>query len=594
MPDSQPLHWRGRFFKRVFTRLALLLSLGILLVCILTWQLMQQWLREYVNDNLRRHAQVARLVISRDWPYPATDPLQRVCSEVRERTGIRLTVIAPDGGVLGDSDAIPAEMENHATRPEVVEALAGRVGRHRRTSASVGRPFVYVAIPMSRDNQIAAIVRVAAPAKDIADREAAVAQWIGVGLAVALPLSLILAWFLARDLANPIHRLGAGARRLATGDLTTQVEVFGNDEIAQIAESLERMRSSLASRIRDAQRKRQDLEVVLRNVEEGVIAVDADGTVLMVNAAARKLLGITTSPVGGPLRAQLGRRSLGPLWDDAVAADAAELQREIVMPGPAGEHTVDAMAVRVDDPDTPIRWLLCLRDITAVAHSAAMKADFVANASHELRTPVASIRAAVDTLLSDDLEHATRQRFVSVIDRHVGRLQDLTDDLMNLNRVESPNYRLAASSFSPAEVFELMKSSFAAALLKKQATLEYECSIGQVTADRRSFDIILKNLVDNAVKFIAPGGRVELACRSNGDTIWFDVRDNGCGIPPEDIERVFERFYRVDKSRGGTEGGTGLGLAIVKHAVSAMGGDVRISSQLGEGTKVSFSIPSSI
>ena len=138
-----------------------------------------------------------------------------------------------------------------------------------------------------------------------------------------------------------------------------------------------------------------------------------------------------------------------------------------------------------------------------------------------------------------------------------------------------------------------MKSSFAAALLKKQATLEYECSIGQVTADRRSFDIILNNLVDNAVKFIAPGGRVELACRSNGDTIWFDVRDNGCGIPPEDIERVFERFYRVDKSRGGTEGGTGLGLAIVKHAVSAMGGDVRISSQLGKGTKVSFSIPSS-
>ncbi|MCZ6816399.1 MAG: HAMP domain-containing protein, partial [Planctomycetota bacterium] len=360
MPHSQPLHWRGRFFKRVFTRLALLLSLGILLVCILTWQLMQQWLRDYVNDNLRKHAQVARLVISRDWPYTATDPLQRVCSEVREHTGIRLTVIAPDGGVLGDSDAIPAEMENHATRPEVVEALAGRVGRHRRTSASVGRPFVYVAIPMSRDNQIAAIVRVAAPAKDIADREAAVAQWIGVGLAVALPLSLILAWFLARDLANPIHRLGAGARRLATGDLTTQVEVFGNDEIAQIAESLERMRSSLASRIRDAQRKRQDLEVVLRNVEEGVIAVDADGTVLMVNAAARKLLGITTSPVGGALRAQLGRRSLGPLWDDAVAADAAELQREIVMPGPDGERTVDAMAVRVNDPDTPIRWLLCL------------------------------------------------------------------------------------------------------------------------------------------------------------------------------------------------------------------------------------------
>ena len=282
------------------------------------------------------------------------------------------------------------------------------------------------------------------------------------------------------------------------------------------------------------------------------------------------------------------------MWDDAVAADAAELQREIVMPGPDGERTVDAMAVRVDDPDTPIRWLLCLRDITAVAHSAAMKADFVANASHELRTPVASIRAAVDTLLSDDLERATRQRFVSVIDRHVGRLQDLTDDLMNLNRVESPNYRLAASSFSPEEVFERMKSSYADELAKKQATLEYECSIGQVTADRRSFDIILNNLVDNAVKFIAPGGRVELACRSNGDTIWFDVRDNGCGIPPEDIERVFERFYRVDKSRGGTEGGTGLGLAIVKHAVNAMGGDVRISSQLGEGTKVSFSIPSSI
>lgn len=593
MPDSQPLHWRGRFFKRVFTRLALLLSLGILLVCILTWQLMQRWLRDYVNDNLHRHAQVARLVISRDWSYPATERLQRDCCEIRERTGLRLTIIAPDGRVLGDSDAIPAKMENHATRPEVVEALTGKVGHHRRTSASVGRPYVYVALPMMRNGEIVAIVRVAAPAKDIANREAAVAQWIGVGLAVALPLSLILAWFLARDLANPIHRLGASARRLATGDLMTQVKVFGNDEIAEVAESLERMRSSLALRIRDSQRKRQDLEVVLSNVEEGVIAVDTDGTVLMVNAAARKLLGITTSPVGGPLREQLGRRSLGRLWDDAVAADASDLQREIVMPGPNGERTVDAMAVRVDDPDTPIRWLLCLRDITAVARSAAMKADFVANASHELRTPVASIRAAVDTLLSDDLERATQRRFVSVIDRHVGRLQDLTDDLMNLNRVESPNYRLAASSFNPAEAFEQLKTSFAEALSKKQSTLEYECSIDEVTADRRSFDIIMKNLVDNAVKFIGPGGRVKLACRSNGHSIWFDVRDNGCGIPHEDLERVFERFYQVDKSRGRTGGGTGLGLAIVKHAVGAMGGEVRISSALGEGTEVSFSIPSS-
>ncbi len=575
----------------VFTRLAILLSLGMVFVGALTWHLVQRSLQDALQTDLRRHARLTALLLARSHAVPTAQSAGNVCRVVHRETDLRVTVFDAKGRVLGDSAPKSAVSNDRAVRPEVTEALRGRTGVDRRNDPALGPPLVYVAVPVMLDDRPVAVVRVDASEDDLIRNRTALAAWTAVGIAIALAFSLLPAWFLARALARPIHRVSDWASRLASGDLTTRVEVQREDEIGQVAEALDGMRSRLAARVREAQQQRRNLEVILTNLQEGVLAVDQAGNVLTANAAARRLLHLSTSPVGGPLREQLGRRSLGNLWDDAVASGASELRRQIVMPGPDGDRSLDVAMIRIPAGGSPITWLFCLRDVTEVSRSAAMKAEFVANASHELRTPAASIRAAIDTLRSSDVAPDARERFLSVIDRNVARLQALTDDLMQLNRVDSATVQLSPSRFDPAEVFETMRALFADATAQKKAELVCQSRVDSLVADRKMLELVLRNLVDNAAKFINDSGRIELVCRPDGATVRFDVCDDGCGIPAEDVQRVFERFYQVDKSRGRNPGGTGLGLAIVKHAVLAMGGNVTIESQPGHGTTVSFAIP---
>lgn len=591
MATSSSIGRQRRFFTRVFTRLALLLLVGMSVVGIITWRIAQHWLLDSMFDQLADSAHLARMAVQRGWPYASLQSLQEEAGEIRERTGLRLTVIDRTGRVLADSDADPAGMENHAGRPEVRQALSEGVGRWERVSATVGRPFMYVAVPLIQAGETAAVVRVAAPTEDLQRQQEAVQLWIVSALAVAILMALVMAWVWARALSEPVQRVSALAQRLATGDLETRVEVGGFDEIGQVAESLDQMRRKLVARMAEGQQRRQDLEITVGTLEEGVVAVNQGGVVLFANREACRLLGMTSSPAGGPLSEQISDRTLRRHWEEAVQSGAAERRRELSLETGDGARTVDVSILHVTEPNTRIAWLVCLRDITEIARSVAMKTDFVANASHELRTPVASIRAAVDTLKDDGLDLAARQRFLAVIDRNVERLRHLTEDLMILNRGESAAAPLRVASFDPAELFAAIRAVYSVAAQRDRISLSFTSSVGRIRTDRRWLEIILKNLVDNAIKFVSPGGRVDVRCDRNGDACLFTVADDGCGIPSDELDRVFERFYQVDKSRATGAGGTGLGLAIVKHAVHALRGQVRIESAVGRGTTVFVSLP---
>ncbi len=562
----------------------------MLLVCAVTWQIMHRWLAGYTQDQIVNQAHLSKLAIERQWPLDVAT-IQRECDHMHELTGLRLTVMAPDGRVLADSNANPLEMENHAKRPEVVAALEGRLGRDIRKSSSVGEDFVYVALPLVHEGRLATVVRVAAPAADIKRREEALIKWITVGLAIAIPLALLGAWVLSKALARPVQRVSILARRLSTGDLQERVEVGGDDEIWQVAESLETMRENLLARVHEVQQQRKDLEVTVSHLEEGIITVDRAGLVLTANEASRRLLAVQSPLVGGVLADQIPDGQLRQIWMDALSAGRPEMRREMKRSKSEGALHLSVTIIRVTEPATPIAWLICLRDITALARSAAMKTDFVANASHELRTPVASIRAAVETLNADGLDREMTQRFMLVISRNVERLQNLTEDLMDLNRVESESPDLSVRRFRPDEVFTSIRSVFAEALRQKSVRLEFVNEVEELQTDPRWLELVLKNLVDNAVKFVGIGGRIDIRCRHEGGMARLEVEDNGCGIPQSDLERVFERFYQVDKSRRVGIGGTGLGLAIVKHAVLGMGGEVSIASEEGRFTRVSFTVP---
>ena len=581
---------QGNFFKRVFTRLGLMMCIGMLLVAAFAWQIMQHWLSDYNVEQLRNSAHLATRVVAGSWSESSAS-LQEGCLQIKNDTGLRTTVILPDGDVIADSDAPAKSMANHSDRPEVIEALQGRIGVNRRLSASVGHSFVYVAAPLIIDGATVAIVRIAAPFEDLARRERVIWQIIAAGLCVALPLALMIAWFMSRGLAAPIQRVGAWANRLGRGDLATRLEVEGDDEIRQVAAALDRMRRNLSDRIQEAHQQRRDLAITIGTLEEGVIAVNQEGIVLLVNPAAIRILGIAHSLVGGPIVEQIPDRGLRRLWEETTSSGSKEVRREIILTSNGVARTVDALIIHVVDTETPIAWLMCLRDITAIAKSVAMKSDFVANASHELRTPVAAIRAAVDTLREPGLDANAQARFMAMIDRNLMRLQALTDDLMNLSKVESVNIELNYSTFDLEEVYAGLRATFGQVLSAKQATFTMKSDVGPIHTDQRWLELILKNLIDNAVKFIPEGGRIKLSCRREDKFAVFEVEDDGCGIPMEDIDRVFERFYQDDRSRGMNQGGTGLGLAIVKHAVNAMQGKVAIRSKVGEGTVVSFQIP---
>jgi len=586
--------WRGRFFRRIFARVGFLVVIGMLVVSLLTWEILQSWLREYINQQLSNQARLAQVAITRCWPDPTAEQLQSACESVREATGLRTTVIDPFGVVLADSDAPASAMENHAGRAEVAAALSGKMGTDRRLSATVQHPFVYVAAPMQFEGRLAAVVRVAAPAEDIERREAALVQWIGIAVGVALPLTLLIAWFLSKRLAGPVQQVSAWAQRLATGDLDARLDLSGGDEVGQVAGALERMRINLVARIREVQQRRQDLEITLAHLEEGVIAVDASGIVLMENEAARRLLGNESTSCPDRLGKGLENTFLRKTWEDARRNAARELRREITLEHGGRKRTLNVTITRVPESRTSIAWLLCLQDITALARSAAMKAEFVANASHELRTPVASIRAAAETLRADGLEAEQRMRFMSVIERNIERLQNLTEDLIHLNRVESASPELNITTFRIEEILASLRSSFAEPVRQKRASLSFASEVDEMTTDPRWLELVLKNLIDNSVKFISEGGRVEVRCWQEDGNTAFVVEDDGCGIPPADLERVFERFYQVDRSRSLSSGGTGLGLAIVKHAVHALGGEVSIQSEVGRGTTVKLRLPSPV
>ena len=561
------------------------------MLCVMTWRISQRSLRATAEEHLARMARVAAVTIRPVMTDAAA--LQRRVADLRTRSGERVTVIDATGTVLADSDTRAADMENHKDRPEVVAALAGREGHDRRTSHSVGVAFLYTAVPFVADDRVTHVIRVAAPVTELERREADLVEWIAVALLVALPASLIIAYFLSKALADPIQQVSALAQRLATGDLSTRVEASDVQEVDQVARSLDAMRAHLAERIREVQQQRQDLEVTLSRLEEGVVSLDREGRVITANTAARRYLGVDSPIFGQPLRDHLTSRGLVRLWEEAQSGNVTELRRDVSLTVMDETLTISAVVIRVDWPDTPIAWLLCLRDITALAQSVAMKTDFVANASHELRTPVATIRAAIDTLADDSLDAPSRRRFLDVIHRSVERLQNMTEDLMHLNRVESPTFEPQRSRFNPTDVLNALAGQFADRIRAKQATLDLDGDVREMIGDRRSLELILKNLLDNAIKFIAEGGRVSLRCRRDGRHVRFEVADNGCGIPPEDQDRVFERFYQVDKSRSQNLGGTGLGLAIVKHAVQALGGELTLTSAVGAGTTIVIVLPDS-
>ncbi|HEX9941955.1 MAG TPA: ATP-binding protein [Thermoanaerobaculia bacterium] len=521
---------------------------------------------------------------------PRTDP-ERWAVQLAADSGIRVTLIREDGVVLADSSVEPgriAAMENHRGRPEVKAALARGRGMNVRRSATTGHTYVYVARTLSGPAGGVLVLRLAEPLEELSalhGRLAAAMLLAAVAAGVAI---LLTSLWLDRRLFQPLSRLIAGAQDLAVGR-ASRVEVPDEDELAALALALNRLAATAAEQFEAVSKERDRLREILASMSEGVLVVDPHGRALMINPAFHRLFDLSGDFTGRPVLEIIRHPGLARLIEDTLVLGEPQ-SAQLEVPSPERRTLLLASAALSGGERGAV---VVARDTTELTRVADMRRDFVANVSHELKTPLAAIRGYAETLRDGALdEPPTARRFTERILNQCQRLQELLDDLLTLSRLEglalSPDRELVDLAAVTRRAVELLSP----AAREKRVTIEVEAEpVLPVLGDPDGLERLLLNLLDNAIKYNHADGKVVVRLsRTDGEAL-LEVSDTGIGIPPESLPRIFERFYRVDKGRAREEGGTGLGLAIVKHVAQVHGGQVEVESRLGRGSIFRVRLP---
>ena len=565
--------------------------------------------RDFYFDHTELDLQ-ARAALVRDQvsPLVGKDTPQRLESLVRTlgaSSGTRITLISNEqpgvvhGQVLADSDVDPATMENHANRPEFLVAIQGGPGHAVRPSATLKEDMMYVAIPVTQDGKIAYVVRTAVPLDRVNHALATLYGSIAVAALVVAGLAAVIGFYVSRRISRQMGEIKKGAERLAAGDFTSKLYVPRTEEFAVVAESINQMAEDLDDRLHTLTNERNEREAVLSSMVEGVLAVDTDERVIAVNAAAARLLDTDPDAAEGKTIQEVVRN---PDLQHVVAQTLGghrPVEADIVMRVGAEDRNLQANGTLLHGDGTAgdVGAVVVLNDVTRLKRLEAVRRDFVANVSHELKTPVTSIKGFAETLEDGALEDPlAARRFVRIIAGQADRLNSIIEDLLALSTLEqstdSPLLQLEEADL--CDVVAVALEVCGPKAEAKHIRLREECTgslIARVSPPLLEQAVV--NLVDNAVKYSAEGSEVVVALEEDADEIVVSVADQGQGVPREHLPRLFERFYRVDKARSRDMGGTGLGLAIVKHIAQIHGGRVSVDSIVGRGSTFRVHVPRS-
>ncbi|KPK45555.1 MAG: hypothetical protein AMJ77_07190 [Dehalococcoidia bacterium SM23_28_2] len=545
--------------------------------------------RENIEADLASQARmVENLVQPLVEEGAATATFDELAKQLGAQTDTRITIVAPDGIVLGDSEADPATMDNHLNRPEVQEAIRLGQGESDRRSATLGTEFTYVATRITVDDALAGIVRVARPTAAVNSSLSDITRSILIAVVITAAVAAGLSLAVGSTVMRPLGRLAGAARSIASGNLAERVRPRPSGEVGELADAFNHMAESLQELVTAASQGRERMIAALNSSVDAVLAVNAEGRVTFANQAAERLFERSGGDlVGKPFAWAMPNEEVL----EALRASREDGRRETRLVERANRQYFRVIT-------TPIigggEWaaLVVFHDLTDVRRVEQVRRDFVANVSHELRTPLASIKSVIETLEGGALEDETAARdFLSRADAEVDRLVQIVEELLELSRIESGELPM---SQEPVEMASVLAD--AVERLRRQAekqglslTVDIAADLPPIIGDAERLARVVVNLLHNAVKFTPAGGSVHVWAGLAESAVVVKVTDTGVGIAPEDLPRIFERFYKSDRARA--SGGTGLGLAVVKHIVEAHGGTVGVESEPGQGSTFSFAIP---
>ncbi len=586
---------KKRLLRHLFPSYLLITLLSLIAVTWFASRLIRNFYLEQTAADLLARARVLKSQMAQFLGPLETRVVDAVCKEVGESSATRFTVILPSGRVIGDSNENPAVMDNHASRPEVITARNGDVGKSIRFSMTLQKRMMYVAIPLKDKEKIIAVIRAALPITAIDQALKAIQIKILLGGLFISLLAAGISLYVSRRISRPIEKLKKGADFFARGNLSHRLPGTDLVEIDSLIEALNQMAVQLEDRLNMIVRQKNELTAVLSSMTEGVIAVDMDERIISINkAAARIFEDLPQNLLNRSIPEAIRNPDLQKFINRALSSKE-NLEEDITL-YQRGERILYVHHTPLEDGTGRQSGILVVfNDVTHLRKLENIRKDFAANVSHEIKTPLTAIKGFVETLRTGEVtDPKETERFLAIIEKHVNRLTAIIEDLMKLSKIEQQD-ETSEIRLEESSVKSVILSAIQTCREKttaKNITVDLVCPEDiSVRLDSRLIAQAVVNLLDNAINYSSEKSDIQISATLKNQELRIIVQDHGIGIPKEHLSRLFERFYRVDKARSRELGGTGLGLAIVKHIAHAHGGRVSVDSTLGKGSAFSLHLP---
>ncbi|MEO0091103.1 MAG: ATP-binding protein [candidate division WOR-3 bacterium] len=577
---------RINLFLRHFLLYALIIVLTTLIITLITSYEYRKYYLKTLENNLQKQAEIISAEIKDDLINNRYKQINTFIKTIASQINTRITIIRNDGLVIAESDYQADKMEDHSTRTEFIQAIQKGLGKKIRFSKTTQQNMLYVAIPVIVNNKAIAVVRTSAYLRQIEKDLSAVNTKIIFLAAILTILALVLAFITSKNLTEPIRLITKAAERIKNGEFQTHIISSRKDEIGKLTDTINKMAESLRNLFEDLHSEREEIKSILSAMTEGLVVINDRDQIIMTNDSFKTIAGIKNNIIGQYYWQVIKSRQ----FSDIVKAlkDKKICRNQVI----EINHNIYSVSGKlVTNQLGHNKAIIILHDITEAKKLEQVKADFIANVSHELKTPLTSIKGFADTL-TDELDKKYL-KFVKAISRNADRLINIVQDLLIISDLENREQKLHTEKINFSEMLNNIKKMFSESLKSKK--LKFKISIDDnaqnYQGDYFLIEQMLTNLIDNAIKYNVEKGKIEIRINKINNNIKITVEDTGIGISQEHLDRIFERFYVVDKSRSRKLGGTGLGLSIVKHIVLSHNGEIKVESEVGKGTRFIITLP---